>query len=279
MNRWFLMFPVKVLGGLLMLVLAWQFWVFLQPRPRVLTPEEANAVQLLARDVGDRLAVQVQGPARFGVAHFIGDERDALTDAVREELATRAGWTVEQGSIIEKFLEDIGRAIARATSIEEIVQAGQKVELDVLVAGRVLALETTNGAGRAVAQVYAYDLRPGAWVVRETLTAAWTPNALQQAGRRMQQASPMARLAIWIAVVVLLPWLTAFATHRALERKSNFSSFVVLGSYTLAGVALAMALTGFAVQGGGAAARLLFALVLCALYNYWACERIADRAR
>lgn len=279
MNRWFLMFPVKLLGSLLVLILAWQFWVFLQPRPRLLTPEEANAVQVAARNLGDRLAAQVRGPARFGVAHFIGDERDEVTAAVRAELATRPGWTVEKSSIIERFLEDIGRAVARATSLEEVVQAGQKVELDVLVAGRVLALETTNGAGRAVAQVYAYDLRPGAWVVRETLTGTWTPNAIQQAGRRMQQTSPLARAAIWLAAVALLPWLTAFATHRALERKSNASSFAVLSLYTIVGLALALALSGFDVQGGGAAVKLLFAFIVCAAYNFWACERIAERAR
>ncbi|MFH0909594.1 MAG: hypothetical protein V1929_12610 [bacterium] len=275
--KWFrLGLPFRIFGLLFLCFLIWQVAVFVKPRPRPFTPPEIRAVELACDKAASALTTNLNIPSRFGVAHFIGDPYDNVTESMRVSLAGHPGWTVEKGSVIEKFLEDVMKAAGGATSLEEITKAGQRVELDVIVAGRVLSVDTSNGTSRASIQVLAYDTRPSQWLTRDTFEATWKPTFVEKTLDGVRQSSPLTRLLIWLAFVALLPWATAFATQWALERKSNFTSFIVVSAYTVIDLAAALALTGFSVAGGGPWLKFLTAFAVAAGYNFWACERIAE---
>ncbi len=206
---------IKVVLAVLAVFFGWQVFIFLRPRPPVYSPDDMEALTAAARQAAERLAPKIGPQARIGVAHLGGDPLDTATTALKTALASRSGWRVEEHSIVQKFLVDVSRAVSQATSIEEVLRAGQKVDLDVIVAGRVLAVASTNGATHAALELTAYDTRKGAVVLRDTIL----------------------------------------------------------------GLLLAAAMTGFELLGGGQWFRFFGALVFCAGYSFWACERIAERER
>ena len=273
--KWVLIRPII---ALVVFFILWQVWVFMHARPRVYSVAEIGAVNQATEQVRDLLAQQLQGPVRFGVAHFVNDDSDRVTESIRRALASRAGWTVEQGSILKKFLEDITKAAANATTVEEIIKAGQRVEIDVFVMGQILSIDETNGVGRATVQVYAYDVRPGAWVLQKAVTSEWKPGFVNQTMGKVSGLRPRSKFILWILFVIFLPWLTYPLTHWALEKKTNVSSFVVISLYTVLDLALAVLLTGFRIVGGESWLMFLSAFVLSAGYSFWICERIAGRA-
>ncbi len=271
--------PVLRLFGLVFLLfVVWQFFIFFRERPRAFTYAETRAAQEAAQSIVKELQRKVEQPTRFGVAYFVGDRYNVVTDTLRTTLGAPATWTVEEGSIILRFLEDVSKAIARATSVEEVVQAGQKVELDVIVAGRVLDSETINETGRIEIETHIYDVRSGEWLVRSSFTGQWEPGRIERAGRQVQAVGPFWRFAMWLAFVLLLPWVTAFATHYALERRNNVAGFAVVTGYTVMDMAVALLLVGFTLAGGLPWFKFLVAFLFSGGYNYWACERIAGRA-
>ena len=278
MLRWLIRSAqLRVVLVVVSLFLAWQVFIFLRPHPRSYTVDEIGALRAAAGRTANALAMKAPGPARIGVAHLTGDPGGTATAILKERLARQPGWKVEEQSIIQRFLADVSRAVADATSFEEVLRAGQKVELDVVMGGRVLAVEATNGAARAAVQILAYDTRKGGLVLREIIDAEWRPTLLDRAGRGLARVGPGWRFAIWLTVVLALPWVTRFATARVLERKSNLAAFALIGAYTVTGLALAAAMTGFQLIGGGQWLRFFAALVFCAGYSFWACERIAGR--
>jgi len=270
-------FPLRFIFTVVLVFILWQAWVFMRPRPRDYTEAEVGALKAVMAKAVSEWSSRLSAPTRFGVAHLVNDPHNIATTAMREALTEHTGWTVQEGSFIRKFLTDIAHAVEQATSLEEVLHAGRKVELDVVIAGRVLDVVTSNQTGRATAQLYAYDVRKGTCVFNERVVAEWRPNVIQRATRGLFHLSARAKFFSWLAFVVLLPWLTYPVTRWALARKSNPASFVVVSSYTLADLAFTLCLVGFSVAGGGPWLKFLAIFILCAAYNYWACERIAER--
>ena len=269
-------FPIKVISTVIILFLAWQLWVFLSPRPRDYSVAELNALKSVFSKTADRIAEKAPGPARFGVAGLANDQSDTATLILRTELASRKDWIVAEGSPVAKFLADVTKTVVKASSLDEIVNAGRQVELDIIVAGRIITVEKTQGeSAQAAVQLYAYDVRKGQWIVKDTVTETWYPNPVDHAMDAIRHTKRGYRITLWIVTVLLLPWITAFATHKVLERKSNLASFVLIVIYTVADMALAMALAG-GVLGGF---KLLTLFVVTAGYNFWACEKIAGDAK
>ena len=97
------------------------------------------------------------------MAHLVNDPGDALTAGLRAAIAEVPPWSVEENPVILKFLADVTHAMKQATSLDEILHAGRRVELDLLVVGRVLDVRESDGAGEARLEVDAYDLRRGEW--------------------------------------------------------------------------------------------------------------------
>jgi hypothetical protein len=263
----------------LALFMAWQLWVFCSPKPLPYTEGHKRAIREACREIERRVAAREQGALRLGVMHFSGDNQDAVTDAVREALDRHAHWQVVEGSPINKFFVDVTRAVANASSLDEIIHAGRAVQMDAIVAGRVLSVTESNQVARAQLKVWVVDTRTRQWLLNDVIEGTWRPNLLTRATWAVQAWDWRGRMALWLGFVLLLPWLTPFGTRWAIERKSNAVSFGLLTLYTLLDLLLAVALAGFIVAGGWDWTKFFGALLLCGAYNFWVCERIAVREK
>ena len=84
---------------------------------------------------------------------------------------------------------------------------------------------------------------------------------------------------IWMAFVAVLPWATFFVTVRAARADSNLVSALMLVGYLLADIAFALYLTGGGLGSTWQAAILILGFLCAALYNFVACDFVADRAQ
>lgn len=271
---------LKLLRGLAVLcalTFIWQAVVFLRPRPASYTEAESRAMAAACDEAARRIAAAEPGALRIGVAHFAGDRSGAVTAAMRRALAARDGWSVVDGSPIRKFLTDVAQALGEASSLDEALHAGDRVELDAVVAGRVRPVEGDDLSGRAVLDVMAFDVRAGRWLLREEVVGVWRPGPLTRLALRAQRLGWGLRLALWLGFVAALPWLTAFGTRWAMARRSNAASFALLAVLVTAELAAGVALFRFTAAGFAAWALFFVAAAACAGYTLWACERMAER--
>jgi len=277
-------FPFKSLAVIVGLFLAWQAYVFIAPKPRDYSELELTAASEVCSMVSNHLetyASEKEGPGdangnlRAGVVHFINDPDDTITDLFKGCLSKTPGLQIDDTSVIQRFLADVGGAIKDSTSLDEVINAGRRVELDLIVGGRVIAIEDTENAGRAVIEVYAYDLEEGGWIMKKEFIAHSKLSASAALSGTILKMHPLWRLLIWLAIVGLLPWLAAPLTHKAVESKSNLASAALLGFYILAGALLALCLSGFEIAGIWDGIKLTVAIVFCAVYSYIVSERIA----
>ncbi len=278
----------KVLLVLVLAFVLWQAWVFMRPRPRTYTRPELEALRKVCGQFADKLTESMQnrnqdgtgdGVPRLGIAHLLQDPSDQATAVLRETLNSRREWTVEESSVIQKFLSDVTRAVADATTLDEILHAGRRVELDAIVAGKIdSVIAEGEDAASATITFIAYDLRHGSELLRKSISAKWEPDAIAKGCESFLNLHPAIKILVWLAMVGLLPWVTAPATHRTLERKSNLAGFLLLTVYTAVDLLCGLILAGFAVVGAANSLWLVGAFLLCAAYNYWACETIGKRA-
>ncbi len=255
----------------------WQAIVFLRPRPRRPTPDELEAWRATATEAARRLAQHVPPGSRIGVAHLANDPRDEITAILKASLAATPGWHVEERSVFQRFLSDVSRALAAATSLDEVLHAGRRVDLDVVIAGRALTPETTNGTLRTAMHLLAYDTHRGMFVFRDTIRMEWRPSWIVRARRSVAAVPLRWRVAIWLISSLVLPWVTSFATSWAIRWRANWVGFVLILAYTVIDLVLALALLGDSPFNWGGPWRWLGLTVMCALYNFWSCERIASR--
>ena len=270
-----LLFPAKLLFAALAAFVVWQGWVFLRPSPRGYTNSENAAIRRLCHLIVERVSHESPGVRAVGVAHFLNDPSDGFTTCMREAATGNPDWRVEDTSIIQRFLADISTAVKNATSLDEIANAGHRVGIDIVIAGKVIATRETGDGAEARASVIAYDVKEGKALLNETLAATWKPSFGSRLGSAVVGMNPFLRSGVWLLLALLLPVVTPFATHWAVERKSNAASFGLLAAYTVTDIFLALLLSGFKVQGPVKALMLCLALAGCGAYNFWICERIA----
>ncbi len=259
--------------------LSWQVWMFTRPRPRPLTAAEAGANEKAVAEAVALIQKAAPPPARIGVATLINDETGQITASLKLRLSTVSGYDVLTESPIRRFLSDVSSAVGNASNPQEVMRAGQTVGMDVVVAGRVLAIEQTNDTGRISLQAFAYDTRPGKLAVNETLTVQWTPSWTDKTAASIAGTPALLRWIVWFTVVGMLPWLTSFGVVWAMEKKSNAASLALVLAYTVIAMGLLIVLFRPALAGAGPVIKLLLALAFCTAYNYWACEKIAARSK
>jgi len=94
---------------------------------------------------------------------------------------------------------------------------------------------------------------------------------------RPQVSHAMGRFLLWCVVLAALPWLTGFATHAAVEKKSNWASAFLLAGYTAANTVLYFCIFAFRAPTGAWFWLFLCVLVLAFVYDYRTCDRIATQ--
>ncbi len=85
--------------------------------------------------------------------------------------------------------------------------------------------------------------------------------------------------AVWIGIVLVLPWATFFVTPWVVSRDSNAAAALMLAGYSLVDVLVAVYLMG-GVSGHGtlAWAVVLLGFLSAGVYNFKVCEYQAERA-
>lgn len=265
-----------VVGGLA-LFLFWQMWVFLSPKPRELDAAELRAanrvcdqvVSAIAEKTGDRNLT-------IGLVHLLGDSSDQITDRLRLALNEPSGWTVDFRSVPQAVISDIAHALADASTFEEILNAGDRVSLQLMVMGRIKEVTRINEGAYIGIDIFAYDIQRGEWLLRKDFEAVWEPGAIQLLNMKVSNLPLWQKLILWLIIVGLLPWVTPFATRWAIGRKTNQAGFLVLASYVAVGLFLAGLFMGFELSGFFSWVAFIVSLALACAYNYWACEKIAD---
>ena len=263
------------LGSVALLGTAAVVAVFLMSDSGGYSEAETKAIHDACSRTVVRFEDGVDGAAHFGVIRFLRDPGNIVRRELDTRISQKPGWTVEQKSVFRALLTDLSKAIAGTADFAPVLEAARRARVDVIVAGRVIAVEPIGEGAEATLGIYAYDLRSGRWLLRDRVTGAWQPGFFD----KIAELPWWARLLIWSVFTLALPWGTAFLTHAVLARKSNFAGLCLLAGYIAADMLLAFVLTGFEVVGTWSALRFIMAFLLCTGYNYWACERIADRAR
>ena len=271
---WFTL-PFKLAFLFLLIFVIWQAYLFLRPSPREYSAEELKAVEMVCSRVVSEISPEIPATAVFGVAGFANDPTAAFTDRMSRAISESYEWRVEDNSPIRKFLLDISDTLARAVSLDEVFRVGRGAGLDVLVGGEVIAVEREGEGGRAEAAVYVYRVSDGEWVFRQEVSETWQPGWAEEYPVRPRARYPLLRFLVWAAFVLLLPFATSFAVHRALEQRTNLASFALIAVYTALNLLAALVLSGFRILGTAGGLLFIVAFLLCAAYNYWACEKIA----
>jgi len=275
---WMIWASTRFILVLIVLFVAWQIWVFSRPIPRDYTENEKTAIKSVLLEALKPLKSSIGNQeTRFGVAHFLHDSNDEATKTVKQLISQEKKWIVIETSLIQQFLIDISQTILNATSFDEVINAGKRVNIDVIVAGDVIRVDSTKEETTASIKFCAYDVRRGKWLAAGTYEKKLMPSLLKRISIKIRSTSGILRLIIWIAFAAFLPWVTSSATYKTIEYKSNLASFTMLSIYVLLDMALAMAFWEFKVEGLWGAIKLLITLAICGFYNYWACEKIAQK--
>ena len=268
----------RLLLFLLVAFVAWQVWFFSRPLPRNYTERERQAIEAALREGLKPVQVRIgEKPTRFGIAHFLRDSNDEVTTTIKRLVSEHETWSLIDTSPIQKFLADISRNVLQATSLDEVVNAGRRVEIDVIVAGEVVRVDDTDQGATAAIRLNIYDARDGQWLTAGLYEKTVAAPLGARVSTSVRTIPRLLRLALWLGIVGGLPWLTAFATHGVLEKKNNLASFALITIYAIIGVALSLFLNPGPVAGTIAWLRLLIAFITASTYSYWACEKIAER--
>ena len=277
--RWLLwVLPVRLFLWAVTLFLLSQVVVFVRGRPVELDERIVALANQAATDAIATLPEYRAQPRRIGVVHFVQDRTRQVTRAMAVQFAAPANWIVDDRSVIQRFLGDVGRSVAQASTPEEVAFAARDVELDWLVMGRIHEAISTEAEARLDMSVWIYDLGQGEWVYRDRVAKVQRAERSPAVAFRGFWGRAWVRVLVWILLVALFPWLTAPLIFRVVDHKSNWLSAGLLGGYSGAGLLLMFALMRFDVSGRISAIWIALALLVTTIYNYWACEKIAEEA-
>ena len=262
--------PVKWVTGLLLAFLAWQGIVFTQLRPRDYTEAEKIAIRRVCEKARVLSVVALDptdlSPVALGVAHLLNDPSNYFTDSLKGKLAGVANFTLQQGSVAQRFLADVMEAVQEATSFEELAFAANNVELQSMVCGRVEEVNETDGIGYAVLGYHIYDIAAGEWILHERI----------EADSRVEKGAWLKRhwkVLAALLLIGLIPWLSFQLLEKVVERNSNAASAALIAGL----VAVDLLLLWWAGLFGAKVAVPVVGVVLAVGYNLWACDFMAKK--
>lgn len=277
--RLFFYFFRWIIGSLIFLFILWQVFVFLRPAPRIYDAAELRAVSVAIENFVDDVEMALaQRNVRVGVVGLLGDSSGQAAETLRAAVDKRRSMSLETAGVPRAFIRDVGNALADASTLEDVFSAAGKVGMDVLLAGKIQSVERlASGGARSSIELNAWDLQAGEWLVRRTAEADWHPGFGDRMITVFTSAPAWQRTLLWLLIVGLLPWLTAFFPRWARDRRSNYAAALMLASYILVALFLAAAFTGFRATTMGDWLALLSAFAISGVYSYWAAERIVAK--
>lgn len=272
--------PIRIIGCALLLFLLWQAFVFLRPRPADIPPESLALLEVAAEDAARAITPLFAGkatPARIGLARLNNDPYATVTTMLGEAIDARSELFWDRSSVVRRVIQDISSAAWNASSFEELAASGRKVQLEGLVSGRVIAPQ--DGALPCL-ELTIFDLQPGG--IRHQLTFAGRVRTT--AKNNAAPGAPVVGisygwLALALAAILALPWLTPFLTEWTISRKSNSVSAILLTGYVALDLLALAVVPGVRNALTGSMLWPIVAAAFCAGYSHWACEQIAKKVR
>lgn len=275
-------FSAKFFLLLILLYLAWQFIVMLRPRPVLWNVLELAAIQQAVEQCLTELEVTIPLQSRIKVARLRHDPNGQASQILREAIVRRESWCVYQGSLIRKFLSDVFRVVVEATSLDEILHSGRHVELDILVLGKVLDVRSERiedvppvSRASAILQLQVFSLQQGRELFNGKISAIKETGA--PATRKRGAWHPVFKFGIWMLFVLLLPWIGRPLLGWVLEKKSNWISLLLLGTYSTLDLLAAFFLLNLRVCGWVQSLTVVLLLLCSMAYNTVVCESIGKR--
>jgi hypothetical protein len=89
--------------------------------------------------------------------------------------------------------------------------------------------------------------------------------------------SAIGRLGAWVAIVLLLPWATFFATGWVARMDSNLAGALLVGTYTILEAAWLGWMHGWSGYGPVGWTMFAAAVLFAAVYNLLVCDWIAEK--
>lgn len=281
-----LLTKLKYLVILILLFAIWQAWVFVHPRPSeldarqrvVLTRAVEEAVARVRKDAGGT----VKMPLQAGVIHLGNDPRDTATDLLREALAAKPEISLPEGSVITTFLKDLRKALLDSTSVDEVIHAGRRSSLDVVLYGKVLT-ENLDAGQAAALELSAVNGKQGGHLFEKQLFTGRQalPDSI---GGNSDTDSP-AKAKGWllpilgILVALALPWLLARPLESVLDKKSNTASAFFLAVLSVADMVLLWGGWTLGNRSFPMGWLLLAIFLACAAWNFFSLEKLAKMTR
>jgi hypothetical protein len=252
--------------GVVLIVIA-QGWVLVRPRPLPLDSARRALVEDAARQLAERLPAAPPGRPSLVVAQFQRDPTGLATDAVRRAIDRAGGFAVQPASFWENARRVLGIGIDGLAPEAAATATGNRLDGDYLMAGRLHRLAARSEREEAALEAVLVDARVPSQAISVKAEVARDHSRGQTAARITSYAWP-ARLAAWLALVVLLPLTLAPWLLRAVECRSNAVNLGLLLGLAAAGTAAALAVTGFRLEGSCAALALAAAAATALGYNW-----------
>lgn len=262
---------------LVFLFLVWQVWLFLRPGPEPLNFGESRAAQASIQGFINRLATTSPNQSsKVGVVSLFNDRSGEVSSMLRESFHRDRRFLLEQTSIPGKIITDIGAALAAASSLPDVTGAGRQIGLDLIIVGRIDSISSSQNEARVDLQLSAYDTHRGEWVLREVFTGEWRPGVIEGWQATVDSWPIWQRMTLWLVLVLVLPWITPWASKAVLRKESNTASGLLILSYASVNLLTAAFLIGFSLSGFLPWLGFLAASLFAIAYPWWSCERIAS---
>jgi len=277
---------IKFLTWIAVLFIIWQFFLFLSPAPRPLNALEVSVVNKFSNGLVDELMLnenvqKLDRPIEVGILHLVNDKSGEITALLTASFEKNTNFVVSTESVPYKFVKELGKNLAKSTSVEEIVGAGQNVNIDLLVGGKVESCIGNDDVANLDLNIYVFSPKLGKMIKYEKVVETFDVekdnlDSTLSSNKKRGFWKSFWMMIIAIVVVLVLPWLTEPLIWKVADKKSNGFSFMLLLGYIAIDIVVIIAMGGILfVSGSWLAVVLAVYIFLLGGYNYLVVEKIA----
>ncbi len=280
---------IKFFTLIVVAFIVWQFFLFLTPAPRPLNSLEVSVVKKFSNGLVDEIISNdiihtLDKPIEIGILHLLNDESDEITENLTAAFNENTNFVVSTESVPYKFVKELGKNLVKSTSIEEIVSAGNKVNIDLLVGGKVESCIGVEGVANLDLYIYVFSPKLGKMIKYERIVETFDvekDNLLEsgvKSNKKHEFLKGFLLMIVAVFIVLVLPWVTEPLIWKVVDKKSNGVSFMLLLGYIAIDLVVIVAMGGIQfVSSGWLAAVLAVYIFLLGGYNYRVVEKIAGK--
>ncbi len=260
-----------------LVIVAWQGWSVIYPKPWAPDDLQAKVAQLACWDAAAGLPAPPPDMGQIAVLRLAGRDTDGLVTATLADCVQRDGrYDVLHETAMGNIKRELGIDEKPISALGDALERGADLGVSAVVFGEVTEFRRTRSRARILLNITLAVVETHEVLFEGTFEKTEPPVSDVMDGVRVvvEDAPVFQRIALWLAFAGILPLLCMPIIRRVLERDSNASNFTMLAVLVLADLVAAYLLCGFAMDGWGAFAVLMAAGALGAWYNYWLCSTV-----